>query len=76
MFDLSSYTLEAIHDKVNKQFDVIVFDILNKDIIWPTSLLPLSDVFDEKFMVYEAFSLIIPLVEDLQSFLKSYLHNK
>ena len=24
VFDLSSYTLEAIQDKVNKQFDVIV----------------------------------------------------
>ena len=67
MFDLSSYKLEAIQDKVNKQFDVIVFDILNKDIILPTPSLPLSDVFDEKSKVYEAFSLIIPFVATIAS---------
>ena len=76
MFDLSSYILEAIQDKVNKHFDVIVSDILNKDIILPTSLPPLSDVFDEKSKVYGVFSLIIPSMEVLQSFLKSYLHGK
>ena len=55
---------------------IIVFDILNKNIILPTPLLPLSDTFDEKSKVYGAFSLIIPIVEDLQSFLKFYLHSK
>ena len=68
VFDLSSSELEVIQDKVNKQFDVIVCDILNKDIILPTPLLPLSDVFDEKSKIYGVFSLIIPSVEDLQSF--------
>ena len=51
-------------------------DILNKDIILPTPLLPLSDVLDVNSKVYGAFSLIIPSVDDLQSFLWSYLHGK
>ena len=55
VFDLSSYTLEAIQDKVNKKFDVIVSDILNKDIIFPTPLLSLSDVFDDKPRYMEFF---------------------
>lgn len=42
VFDLSSNELEVIHDKVIKQFDVIVCDILNEEIILPTLLLPLS----------------------------------
>ena len=33
-------------------------------------------MFDEKSKVYGVFSLIIPSVEDLQRFLKSYLHGK
>jgi len=39
VFDLSTYTLKAIQDKVNKQFDVIVFDILNKNIILPIAFI-------------------------------------
>ena len=53
-----------------------MYDILNKDIILPTPLLPLSDLYDEKSKIYRVFPLIIPLVEDLQSFLKLYLHGK
>ena len=69
VFDLPSDTLEVVQGLVNKQFDVIVCDILNKDIILPTSLLPLSDVLDVNSKVYGAFSLIIPSVDDLDSFL-------
>jgi hypothetical protein len=52
VFDLPSDDLEVIQGLVNKQFDVIVSDILNKDIILPTPLLPLSNVLDvnSKFM--------------------------
>ena len=53
-----------------------MFDILNKDIILPTPLLPLSSVLGVNSKVYGAFSLIIPSVDDLQSFLISYLHGK
>jgi hypothetical protein len=73
VFDLPSDALEVIQGLVNKKFDVIVSDILNKDIILPTPLLPLSDVNSK---IYGAFSLIIPSVDDLQSFLRSYLHGK
>jgi hypothetical protein len=76
VFDLPSDTLEVVQDVVNKQFDVIVCDILNKDIILPTLLLPLSDVLDVNSKVYGAFSLIIPSVDDLDSLLRSYLHGK
>ena len=76
VFYLPSDTLEVVQDLVNKQFDVIVCDILNKDIILPTPLLPLSDVLDVNSKVYGAFSLIIPSVDDLDSFLRSYLHGK
>jgi hypothetical protein len=68
VFDLPSDALEVIQGLVNKQFGVIVSDILNKDIISPTSLLPLSNVLDVNSKVYGAFSLIIPSVDDLQSF--------
>ena len=51
-------------------------DILNKDIIFPTPLLPLSDVLDVNSKVYGGFLLIIPSVDDLDSFLRSYLHGK
>ena len=61
---------------VNKQFDVIMSNLLNKDIIFPTPLLPLSNVLDVNSKVYGAFSLIIPSVDDLQSFSRSYLHGK
>ena len=70
VFDLSSYTLEAIQDKVNKQFDVIVSDILNKNIILPTPLLPLSDVFDEKSKVYEVFFINYTISGGFTKFLK------
>ena len=73
---MPSDALEVIQGLVNKQFDVIVFDILNEDIILPTPLLPLSDVLDVNSKVYGAFSLIIPSVDDLDSFLRSYLHGK
>ena len=76
VFDLPADALEVIQGLVNKQFDVIVSDILNKDIILPTPLLPLSDVLNVNSKVYGAFSLIIPLVDDLDSFLRSYLHGK
>ena len=76
MFDLSSNELEVIQNKVNKQFDVIVYDILNKNIILPSLLLPLSDMFNEKSKIYGVFSLIILSVKDLRSFLKSYLYSK
>ena len=76
VFDLCSDALEVIYGLVNKQFDVIVSDILNKEIILPTPLIPLSIVLDVNSKVYGAFSLIIPLVDDLQSFLRSYLHSK
>ena len=69
VFDLPNDTLEVVQGLVNKQFDVIVCDILNKDIILPTPLLPLSDVLDVNSKVYGAFSLIIPSVDDLDSFL-------
>ena len=65
LFDLCSSKLEVIQDKVNKQFDVIVCGILNKDNILPTPLFPLSDVFDEKSKIYGVFSLNIPSPEDL-----------
>ena len=76
VFDLPSDALEVIQGLVNKQFDVIVSDILNKNIIWATPLLPLSNVLDVNSKFYGAFSLIIPSVDDLQSFLRSYLHGK
>ena len=76
VFDLSSYTLKAIIDKVQKQFDVIVSDISNKDIILPTPLLPLTNVVDDKSKVHGVFSSIIPSMEDLERFLKSYLHDR
>jgi hypothetical protein len=58
-FNLPSDTLEVVQGLVNKQFDVIVCDILNKDIIFPTPLLPLSDVLDVNSKVYGAILLII-----------------
>jgi hypothetical protein len=58
-FNLPSDTLEVVQGLVNKQFDVIVCDILNKDIILPTPLLPLSDVLDVNSKVYGAILLII-----------------
>ena len=76
VFDLPSDALEVIQGLVNKQFDVIVSDILNKDIILPTPLFPLSNVLDVNSKVYGAFSLIIPSVDDLRSFLRSYMYGK
>ena len=73
---MPSDALEVIQGLVNKQFDVIVSNILNKDIILPTPLLPLSNVLDVNSKVYGAFSLIISSVDDLQSFMRSYLHSK
>ena len=64
IFDLPSDTMEVVQGLVNKQFDVIVCDILNKYIILPTPLLPLSDVLDVNPKFNGAFSLIIPSVDD------------
>jgi hypothetical protein len=58
VFDLPSDALEMIQGLVNKQFDVIVSNILNKNIILPTPLFPLSNVLDVTSKVYGAFSLI------------------
>jgi hypothetical protein len=76
VFDLPSDVLEVIQGLDNKQFGVIMSDILNKNIILPTLLLPFSNVLDVNSKVYRAFSLIIPSVDDLQSFLRYYLHGK
>ena len=71
-FDLPSDTLEIVHGLFNKQFDVSVCDILNKDIMLPTPLLPLSVLLDVNSKVYGAFSLIIPSVDVLNSFLSLF----
>ena len=76
VFYLPSDALEVIQSLINKQFDVIVSVILTKNIILPTPLLLLSDVLVVISKVYNVFALIIPLVDDLQIFLRSYLHSK
>ena len=55
---------------------MIVCDILNKDIILPTLLLPLKVVYAYKSNIFRTCSLIIPTLEVLQSLLRAYLHGK
>ena len=68
--------MEVVHGKLNKQFDVILYDIFNKDIIFPTPLLPLHIVHNGKFYVFGTCSYTIPSYEDLQSLLRTCLHDR
>jgi hypothetical protein len=49
-----------IQGKLNKQFDVIMCDILNKCINSPTSVLPLKDVYEENLMYLGLVHCIFP----------------
>lgn len=63
--------VEDIQGQLNKQFDVIVCDILNKQINFPTPWLPLEVVYDEKPNICGTHSLIILSSKDLLNLVRA-----
>lgn len=63
--------VEDIQGQLNKQFDVIVCDILNKQINFPTPWLPLKVVYDEKPNICGTHSLIILSSKDLLNLVRA-----